>query len=51
MLGMSTRTTIASIALALAAMLSACGGGDEPADDGRATPQPVDCKETPQKCV
>lgn len=51
MLGMNARTSLVALGLALAAMLAACGGGDAPEDDGRATPQPVDCKVTPERCV
>lgn len=39
------------IAAALAALLTACGGGDpEPSDEQVPTPGPVNCRERPAIC-
>jgi hypothetical protein len=44
--------TRARIFLALLATmcLLGCGGGSDPADDDRATTQPVDCHARPELC-
>ncbi len=38
------------LAAVLLSLLCACGGGDVD-DDDQATPGPVDCKATPERCV
>ena len=45
---MKYKTILSLLALLL---LSACGGGDFPPEEDRATIDPVDCKATPERCV
>ncbi len=45
---MKYKTLLSLLALLL---VSACGGGDFPPEEERATTGPVDCKAAPQQCV